>query len=120
MNIIKKYTFSFLYMILSIIITLLLLTALYHFDIISSNIYHLLKLIMILLILLLTGISLGKKATNRGYLEGVKLGTFTIILFTLLTLLTSQDLKLKLLLYDLIILITAVLGGMIGINKKKD
>ncbi len=120
MNIIKKYTFCFLYMILSLTIILLLLTTLYHFDIISSNIYHLLKLIMFLGILLLTGISLGKKATNRGYLEGIKLGTFTIVLFTLLTLLTSQDLKLKLLLYDLIILITSILGGMIGINKKKD
>ena len=80
--------------------------------------YQLLKLIILLGNILISGIILGKKATSKGYLEGIKLGIFMIILFTLITLITGQGLKLKLLLYDSIILITAILGGMIGINKK--
>lgn len=118
MEIIKKYSFRFLYTVLGIIISLLLITTLYHFNLISSNIYQILKLIILLGNILISGIILGKKTTSKGYLEGIKLGVFLIILFTLLTLLTGGDLKLKILLYDLIILITSILGGMIGINKK--
>ncbi len=118
MEIIKKYSFRFLYTILSITVSLLIITILYHFNLISSNIYQALKLIILLGNILVSGIILGKKANSKGYLEGLKLGTFIIIVFTLLTLLTNESLKLKILLYDLIILTTAILGGMIGINKK--
>lgn len=118
MEIIKTYSLRFIFTILSIIICLLLITTLYHFDIISSNIYQLLKLIILLGNILISGIILGKKANSKGYLEGIKLGIFIIILFTITTLIFGQELKLRLLLYDSIILITAILGGMIGINKK--
>lgn len=115
---VKKYGFRFLYTILSMIISLLLLTTLYHFNIISSNIYQILKLIILLINILISGIILGKKANNKGYLEGIKLGTFIIVLFFILTLVTGQEIKIRLLLYDGIIMITSILGGMIGINKK--
>ena len=118
MEIIKKYSFRFLYTILSIVISLLLITTLYHFNIISSNIYQTLKLIILLVNILISGIILGKKATSKGYLEGIKLGIFMILLCFLITLVTGQDLKIRLLLYDSMILITSILGGMIGINKK--
>lgn len=118
MEIIKKYSFHFLYTILSIVISLLLITTLYHFNIISSNIYQTLKLIILLVNILISGIILGKKATSKGYLEGIKLGIFMILLCFLMTLVTGQDLKIRLLLYDSMILITSILGGMIGINKK--
>ncbi len=118
MEIIKKYSFRFLYTILSIVISLLLITTLYHFNIISSNIYQTLKLIILLVNILISGIILGKKATSKGYLEGIKLGIFMILLCFLITLVTGQELKIRLLLYDSMILITSILGGMIGINKK--
>lgn len=118
MEIIKKYSFRFLYTILSIIISLLLITTLYHFNIISSNIYQTLKLIILLVNILISGIILGKKATSKGYLEGIKLGIFIILLCLLITLVTGQELKIRILLYDSMILITSILGGMIGINKK--
>ena len=118
MEIIKKYSFRFLYTILSIAICLLIITCLYHFNIISSNVYQVLKLTILLINLLISGIILGKKATNKGYLEGIKLGSFFILLFFIMTLLTGQDLKIRLILYDTIILITTILGSMIGINKK--
>jgi len=118
MTTVKKYGFRFLYTILSIAICYLILTTFYYFNIISSNIYQVLKLIILLINILMSGIILGKKATNKGYLEGVKLGAFIIILFFILTLITGQDVKIRLLLYDGIIMITSILGGMIGINKK--
>ena len=118
MTTVKKYGFHFLYTILSIAICYLILTTFYYFNIISSNIYQVLKLIILLINILISSIILGKKATNKGYLEGIKLGAFIIILFFILTLITGQDVKIRLLLYDGIIMITSILGGMIGINKK--
>lgn len=118
MKILKKYTYHFLYTIISILLSLLLIITLYYFNILPINIYQTLKLILFLVIILLSGILLGKKATSKGYLEGIKLGLFFIILFTVTSLLTSANLHIKVLLYDCIILITAILGGMIGINKK--
>ena len=118
MGIIKKYSFHFLYTIISIIICLLIITTLYYFNIVSSNIYQVLKLTILLINISISGIILGKKAINKGYLEGIKLGSFFIILFFILTLLTKQEVNLRILLYDIIILITSILAGMIGINKK--
>ena len=115
---IKKYGLHFLYTLIAFFLCFLILTTLYHFNIISSNIYQVLKLIILLGNGLISGIILGKKATSKGYLEGIKLGVFIIVLFFIITLITGQDLKIKLLLYDSIIMITAILGGMIGINKK--
>ena len=120
MEIIKKYSFRFLYTILSIVISLLLITTLYHFNIISSNIYQTLKLIILLVNILISGIILGKKTSSKGYLEGIKLGIFMILLCFLITLVTGQELKIRILLYDSMILITSILGGMIGINLKKN
>ena len=118
MTIIKKYSLHFLYTILSIILCFLILTTFYHFNIISSNIYQLFKLLILLISILISGIILGKKATSKGYLEGIKLGAFIIFLFFIITVIAGQELKIKLLLYDGIIMITSILGGMIGINKK--
>ena len=118
MEIIKKYTIHFLLTILSIFLCILLTTTLYYFNIIPNNIYELCKLLLILLPLLVSSILLGKKATQKGFLEGMKLGGLIIILFTLISLITKQDIKLRIILYDGIILLTSILGGMIGINKK--
>ena len=118
MTTVKKYGFHFLYTILSIAICYLILTTFYYFNIISSNIYQVLKLIILLINILMSGIILGKKATNKGYLEGVKLGAFIIILFFILTLITGQDVKIRLLLYDGIIMITSILRSIIRKKKK--
>lgn len=118
MNKIKKYLFHFLFTMIIFIIFFVLLTTLYHFNIISNNIYQVGKLLILLFTILISSIMLGKKASNKGYLEGLKLGIFIITLFFILILLTNSEIKIRLILYDAIILITSILGGMIGINKK--
>lgn len=118
MNKIKKYLFHFLFTTIIFIIFFVLLTTLYHFNIISNNIYQIGKLLILLFLVLISSIILGKKASNRGYLEGLKLGIFVITLFFIMILLTNSEIKIRLILYDTIILITSILGGMIGINKK--
>lgn len=120
MTYVKKYGLRFLYTVFSIIISLLLLTTLYYFNIISSNIYQVLKIIIIITNIFISGFLLGKQTPNKGYLEGIKLTLICIPFCLLVSLFTNQSIHLKVLLYYLIIAITAILGSMIGINKRKN
>lgn len=116
----KKYGLRLIYTILFIILSLLLVTCLYYFNIISSNTYKFLKIIIILANIFISSFILGRKAINKGYLEGIKLAVIIIPIFIILTIITKETLKLKVILYYLIILITSTFGGMIGISKKTE
>lgn len=120
MTYLKKYGLRILYTIISILLTLLLITTLYYFNIIGQNTYKVLKIIIILLNIFISSFILGKKAENKGYLEGIKLAFIIIPIFLILTILTDEIFKIRYFLYYTIILITSITGGMIGINKKKE
>lgn len=119
MSNLKKYLFSFLITCLSIILTFLLATTLYYFNIISPSTYNILKLIFLLLSLFVNSFVLGKNALKKGYLEGLKLSIPLILLFLIITLF-NQSFTFKNLLYYLILIITASFGSMVGISRKKE
>lgn len=120
MTYLKKYGLRLLYTIIFILLSLLLATTLYYFNIIEQNTYKVLKIIIILLNIFISSFILGKSAENKGYLEGIKLAVIVIPIFLILTILTNEVFKLRSLLYYTIITITSITGGMIGINKKKE
>lgn len=119
MTYIKKYGLRFLYTIISILVSLLLITAMYYFNWINENTYKIAKLMILLINIFISSFILGKKATKKGYLEGIKLASIIIPTFLIITILTNQKLKITIMIYDIIILFTATLGSMIGINRKK-
>lgn len=120
MSNLKKYSFHLLITLASIIITLLLTTILYYFNIINPSTYNILKIVSLLLVILINSIFLGKKAKSKGYLEGLKLSLLIIFIFIILTLLFTKTFHLKYLIYYIIIMITSILGGMLGISTKKE
>ena len=120
MTYLKKYGLRILYTFIIIIISLSIITALYYFNIINNGTYKVLKITIVLLSIFINALILGKNTQQKGYLEGLKLFLIIIPLFFALTLITKQPLKLNLLLYYLIILITSIFGSMIGISKKKN
>lgn len=115
----KKYLFSTLVTFLSILLTLLLTTTLYYFNVISPTTYNILKIITLLLSFFINSFILGQKALKKGYLEGIKLSLPIILLFLITTIIT-KNFSLKILLYYLIIILTSSFGSMVGINKKKN
>lgn len=116
-----KYLNSILKALLINILLILLLssftTLLYYFNILSSGVSNFFKLFIPLFSILITTISFTKKIKEKGWLEGLKLGLLLIIVFITISSFTNTSFSIKMILYYLIILITAVLGGMIGINK---
>lgn len=111
------------YGIISLITTtilLLIISTLYYFDIIGSGLVNYLRLFTIFLILFFTSYKLGKNTEKNGYLEGLKFGTFHIIIFFLISIIAFRsDFRLRIILYYLILLAISALGSMIGINKSK-
>lgn len=120
MTYIKRYGKRLIFTMISIIISLFIVSLLYYFNLISPNINKILKIIIILVNIFISSFILGKSTTSKGYLEGIKLALILIPTFILTSLITSSPLKLKVLIYYIIIFITSILGSMIGINRKKE
>lgn len=120
MTYLKKYGKRLIFTITSIIIFLFLLTLLYYFNIIGPNLNKVLKIVIILLNIFISSFILGKNTISKGYLEGIKFALIIIPIFIFISLITHSKLELKVILYYIIILITSILGSMIGINRKKE
>lgn len=61
------------------------------------------------------------KTPKRGFLEGLIVGaTFILVMFFIKLILLSNSFKISTLIYYAILLISSILGGMFGINKKSD
>ena len=114
----KNLGFSLLFIIGSLLILTLLLTLFNYFNLFSNGIVSTFKIIIPIISLFAGGFFIGKKSSKKGWLEGLKLSlifTIILILFNLLGL--GNKLELKNILYYLIIIISCIFGGMLGINK---
>ncbi len=118
MNFIKKNYKLYLFTLIWLILSLVLTTTLYYFNIINDTFFKWLNLISILLVIFTSSLKLGARSSKNGYLEGFKFAMMIIFLLTLITFFIIQaDMETKMLLYDLIITFTSIFGSMIGINK---
>ncbi len=104
-------------MFLSFIISYLILTLLSYFNIINNKLLSILEIIISLTIMFIGGFLIGKKTNNKGWLEGLKIGLFFIILLFILNLIFVREFNFKSIIYYLILLISSSFGGMIGISK---
>ena len=114
-----KYLKSILIIIISMVIGCFIITVLNYFNIIDANTVKHLKLFSMILSMIIGGIYLGKHSSNKGYIEGTKIGLLEIIILILINIVIFKNhINYENIIYYLIILISAVLGSIIGINKK--
>lgn len=105
--------------LLSLLVSSFILTVLNYFDLVTGNIFTVLKLLIPFLSLLIAGILLGRKSKSKGWLEGLKLSLGFIILFTLIQLFFLEDpFRLTNVLYDAILMMITIFGSMLGINMR--
>ena len=120
MKYLKKLGFSFIYILSTLLIITFIITLLNYFNIISDKVISIFKILIPVLSLFIGGFYIGKNTNNKGYLEGLKLGAiFSIFLIIFNFLALDNSFKLKYLLFYLILMISSILGSMIGINKRK-
>lgn len=104
---------------LFLVITLLA-TTLNFFNVITTNTMGIFKMIIPVIALLISGIYLGSKAKNKGWKEGLKLSVFIILLLLFFHLVWMiETFGMKNILYYAILLISGMVGSMVGINIKR-
>lgn len=119
MNILKYFK-ALLYIFVPILVFSIILSIFYYFNLIGSNMLHYLQLFITAISMLVGGIYIGSKAVKKGWLEGIKIGLeVVIILFILSYLAFDQSLHIKTIIYYLVLIISSMLGSMIGINNRK-
>lgn len=116
---IKKYLKPTVMWILFVVLYIVILSILNYLNVTKLNMVVKINFAAVAIITLLFGISSGKKTSKKGYLEGLKLGAFIIILLFLLNLIFFRKFNLQILLYYLVIIASSTIGSMIGINLKR-
>lgn len=99
----------------------LIITILNYIGIIGTTIVDAFSYITPFIALFIGGLLLGKKSNNKGWLEGIKYGLICIVIFFIFNFLAfNQIFNTKSIILYIVTLIASILGGMIGINMKKN
>ena len=120
MNKYIKYLKSLLYIFIPLLISNLVLSILYYFNILSNKTLSILNIILVLLSMFIGGLYIGKKSNKKGYLEGIKIGLIAIIILFIISYLAfDKGINIHKIIYYLILLSSSTIGSMLGINKKR-
>lgn len=103
--------------ILELFILLFLITILYYFNLINEKTFSILKLIILLFSIFINSFILGKNTKKKKYLEGIIYGVILITILLIFTIILSK-IKIKLLVFYPLILITSILGSIMSKIKK--
>ncbi len=116
----KKYLSRLFYTFLYLLGAMLFITTLYYFNLMNESVYKVFKIIILIISMFVSGFILGRMAKSKGYLEGIKFSLMMILIFLVSTVLLSEPLKLTIIIYYLIILMSTTFGSMIGVSLKKE
>ena len=120
MEYIKKFFKSYLYTIIPILIITLILTIFNYFSIMNYTTLKILEYILLFISIFIGSFILGKSSKKKGILEGVKFGLIIVIFILLLNLIAfNTSFNIKTFIYYSMIMITSIIGSVLGINKKK-
>lgn len=114
-----KYLKSFIYILISILLLSIIIGTLSYFNILGNSAIKIFELITIIISMFIGGLYLGKNSNKKGFLEGLKISLFMIVLLFLFSYLGfDKSFNLSMLFFYIIILISSILGSILGINKR--
>ena len=114
-----KYLKSSIYTLCILIGSTIIITILNYFIILMGNVLKITELLIPIISIFIGSYILGKSSNNKGYIEGLKYGMAWIILFLIINLISKNFTYLSLI-YYLILIITAIVSSIIGINRRKN
>lgn len=113
-----KYLKSFAIILVGALILTILSSLLSYNNIISEKVNDIIKLLGMFSFSFIGGIYIGNKSLKKGFLEGLKVGGATVLLFFLVSLLLKDKITIGKIIYYSIILFIVTIGSIVGINKK--
>lgn len=119
MDNVKNYLIAIGYFLLVVAVFAIILTIFNYYDIVTNKLFKVIKVLIPSLALFIGGYKVGNNANKKGYIEGIKLSLIVIILLFMFSYLGfNASFSISLILYYIILIISSMLGAMIGINKK--
>jgi len=120
MKYLKNLGIALLYIIALILILTFIGTLFNYIGLFNNAVINIMKIIIPILSMFIGGFIIGKKQEKNGWLEGLKLGAIFLIILTLFNILgLNQTLSVKSIIYYLILIISTILGSIIGVNQFK-
>lgn len=119
MNNVKNYLIAIGYFLLVVAVFAIILTIFNYYDIVTNKLFKVIKVLIPSLALFIGGYKVGNNANKKGYIEGIKLSLIVIVILFMFSYLGfNASFSISLILYYIILIISSMLGAMIGINKK--
>lgn len=119
MDNVKNYLIAIGYFLLVVAVFAIILTIFNYYDIVTNKLFKVVKVLIPSLALFIGGYKVGNNASKKGYIEGIKLSLIVIVLLFMFSYLGfNASFSISLILYYIILIISSMLGAMIGINKK--
>lgn len=119
MDNVKNYLIAIGYFLLVVAVFAIILTIFNYYDIVTNKLFKVVKVLIPSLALFIGGYKVGNNANKKGYIEGIKLSLIVIVLLFMFSYLGfNASFSISLILYYIILIISSMLGAMIGINKK--
>jgi putative membrane protein (TIGR04086 family) len=118
MNASIKYVISICITFLLLLLFSFILAILVYFEVLTNNSYKILLLLFLVISVFSGSYYLGFNSLDKGYLNGLICGIIICVLFSAFSLIFKSSLNFSSIIYYFVIIITSLIGGTIGINKK--
>ena len=119
LNKLKSYFKVILIGLLFMIMFAFLLSILEYINLFYGKVSEVSMFIYMAILFFIIGFLVGKKATHKGYLEGIKISLSLIFILIVINVLFYQTgFSLERTIYYFILILSSTLGSMIGINKQ--
>ena len=117
MKVLKNIGISIFVSFVLVLVLTFILTVFNYFDFINNGFFVFFLIFNLIVSIYVGGFIIGKKSNKKGYLEGLKFGfVMCFILFLLNYLGFEKSMNLKFVVFNLIILVCSMFGGMVGIS----
>ena len=116
-----KYLLKYLGYYSVFIILLTFICSLLNLIGVNSTITNLMIFVFNILVFFIFGFKSGKKASNKGYIAGLKIGGLFLLILIIINLFTTLEFfNITTIIYYVLLILSSTFGGSIGINKKED
>lgn len=120
MNYLKNLSISLAFIIIFILGLTFIGTLFNYIGLFNKTFIKIIKIIIPIISMFIGGFIFGKKQGKNGWLEGLKLSLIFVIMLSLFNYLgLNSNLTIKLIIYYIILIISTILGSIIGVNKFK-
>ncbi|MBQ2873443.1 MAG: TIGR04086 family membrane protein [Bacilli bacterium] len=113
----KNYLKSYLYLFSIILVLTIILSLINYYITIPTKI---IKLLIPIISIFISSTILGKNVKEKAYLEGLKFTSIYLFLSIIISIITKNPFTLKLIISYLSLLLSGIIGSMLGINIKKN